>query len=403
MLHLAKRITIATLILVITLIVVDLVLHGAARLSPRIDQVTAFLQQKIPDARLGHRPNPRYPGHDDNGFRNPGVPTSAFAVALGDSHTYGSGVQSEQAWPRVLAELSGRSVYNMGLGGYGPVHSLLLWEEALAFQPEVVIEAIYAGNDLHDAFSLVYHGGQLPELKTGDVNQRQMILQEEQAIPIHQQIGKTYHRGKTKSALRLAVKAWFIEHSRVVGLLRRAQLELSRWRKADEQPLDRDERWQREEAFAAKHAGYARAFSTGSARTIFTPEYRLVALNRDDPRIREGERIILEAIRRMHGMAARDGIRFVVLLIPTKELVFSEQAKQFDDAAYQALVRYERQFWQVTRNYLQANAIEYVDSLPALQAELEAGIQPYHMNYDGHPTATGQRAIARAVNSYLGM
>ena len=73
-LRLAKKIVFATLTLVITLVVVDLVLHGAARLSPRIDQVTAFLSAKIPDAQLGHRPNGR-PVRD-------GLPVSCGEQAL---------------------------------------------------------------------------------------------------------------------------------------------------------------------------------------------------------------------------------------------------------------------------------------------------------------------------------
>lgn len=401
MLRLAKKAFVATLTLAITLVIVDLVLHGAARLSPPIDRVTAFLSAKIPDARLGHRPNPRYPGHDENGFRNPAVPETAYAVALGDSHTYGSGVASEQAWPRVLADLSGREVYNMGLGGYGPVHSLLLWEEALAYRPELIIEAIYAGNDLHDAFSIVYHRGQLPELKTGDPGQQQLIGQTEQADPLARKVGKTYRRGRTKSALRMAIKGWLIEHSRVVGLLRRTQFELSRWQKAREPAPSAEEKWAEAQAFAAKHPEYARAFSSGSARTIFTPAYRLVALDNDDPRIREGGHIIREAVGRMHRLAADGGIRFIVLLIPTKELAFGELAQQMDAPAYQDLLRNERQFWQETKAFLEKNSIEYVDTLQPLRAELEAGKQPYRMSYDGHPNAHGQETIARALYSYL--
>ena len=201
--------------MIISLVVTDLVLHGLASVSPRINEVVSILSAKIPDGRLGHRPNPAYPGHDAKGFRNPQLPGSAHVVALGDSHTYGSGVKSEQAWPRVLESLLEQPVYNMGLGGYGPVHSLLLWDEAADLKPAVVIEAIYAGNDLHDSFKMVYKRGQLPELKTIDKNLQEVIAQAEVSESIGKRVSIMYRRGKTKSKTRLAIKAWLAEHSKI--------------------------------------------------------------------------------------------------------------------------------------------------------------------------------------------
>ena len=82
-------------------------------------------------------------------------------------------------------------------------------------------------------------------------------------------------------------------------MLRRTQYELKRYRKANEPTPSPEQEWRKAQAFAAKHAKYAQAFSNSSARTIFTSEYRLSALNLEDPRIREGQRISLEAIRQM--------------------------------------------------------------------------------------------------------
>ena len=163
-----KQITFATITVVVTLVILDLVLHLVANLSSSVNEATSILSAKIPDQKLGHRPNPAYPDHDEKGFRNPKVPETTDIVALGDSQTYGSGVRAEQSWPRVLESISALSVYNMGLGGYGPVHSFLLWDEAMELKPEIVIEAIYAGNDLHDAYSIVYNNGKANEFRTND-------------------------------------------------------------------------------------------------------------------------------------------------------------------------------------------------------------------------------------------
>jgi hypothetical protein len=162
-----------------------------------------------------------------------------------------------------------------------------------------------------------------------------------------------------------------------------------------------EEKWQKARRSAAKNPQYATEFSNASSRTIFTPEYRLTALNLDDPRIREGLRISLEAIRRMQQLARRDGIRFVVLLIPTKEFVFSEQAKDIAAPNYHTLVQNERRFWESVKSYLETHSIEFIDAVPPLKSELEAGAQPYQISYDGHPNEHGQRTIAQAVYDYL--
>src|SRR5262245_45630584 len=74
----------------------------------------------VPDKILGGVPASRTSGFDEWGFRNKQVPSSVDIVAIGDSHTYGNTAKMAEAWPQVLGGLTRRSVYNMGLGGYGP-------------------------------------------------------------------------------------------------------------------------------------------------------------------------------------------------------------------------------------------------------------------------------------------
>jgi len=111
--------------------------------------------------------------------------------------------------------------------------------------------------------------------------------------------------------------------------------------------------------------------------------------------------VALEATRQLNQLASRDGIRFIVLLIPTKEFVFSEQAEGVTSQNYHALVRNELQFWQETKFFLEDHSILYIDALLPLQAELETGFPPYRITSDGHPNKHGYRAIAGAINSYL--
>src|SRR6185295_16150694 len=139
-------------------------------LAPRRSNILsrAWTPITVEDPRLGIRPNPKYPEHDEKGFRNASVPKEAFVVAMGDSHTYGTGVRRNQNWPSQLAAATGRTVYSIASGGWGPTQSLLLFDEALAFHPKLIVEATYDGNDLYDSFANVYYDHQLPDLKTAD-------------------------------------------------------------------------------------------------------------------------------------------------------------------------------------------------------------------------------------------
>jgi hypothetical protein len=356
--------------------------------------------ESVRDARLGTRPNPSYPGHDRNGFRNTGVLPKVDVIAFGDSQTYGANVDAKYAWPRQLEAILGRRIYSMAWGGWGPVHSLILLDDAFSLQPKIVIEAFYAGNDLYDSFNIVYRGRQFPELKSADFRMRESIKQAESSELIQKQIFRIAEMRTTpiQSDGDVGVipdaRTWLSDHSKVYGLIRRARYELVRLY------TDRQTDWEKAKAFAAAHAEFCEVFSTGELKTVFTPEYRFSALNLQDPRIAEGVRIAHRAINTMKEVAAKRSIRFIVLLIPTKELVFQELYSS-PSASYRRVTENEAEFWKITKKFFDVNRIEYLDALPALRAQLLAGIQPYPVSDDGHPNEHGHLAIAKLVAAYL--
>jgi hypothetical protein len=382
-----------------------------ARLSPRVETLLALpeagptVPPTIPDERLGHRPNPAYPQHDRNGFRNPQVPARAHMVVLGDSQTYGSGVAAEQAWPRQLEAMIGETVYSMAYGGWGPAHSLLLWDEALALSPAIVVEAFYAGNDLFDAFDLVYNKGQLPELRSPDPDVQERVRSAEALEPIASRVSRMFHMGATLPAEKgarpragLSPRRLLSRRSSVYGLLRRTRHEAQRLLLA--RGVDPEGAWREARAFAEANPTYCQVFSDGALRTVFTSEYRLSALDLKDARIGEGLRISLEAMRRMQEAATARGIRFLVVLLPTKEAVFGPVWRD-PPASYRTLSENEERLWSMTRHYLEDHGIAHVDGLPALRQQLAAAAQPYPVSYDGHPNEHGHQAIARLVAAHL--
>ena len=399
-----KNIIFTALTVLLVIIFLEVTLNLLAHTSYQVAYLlgSPWATMAVHDERLGNRPNPAFPEHDRNGFRNPEVPAKADVVALGDSQTYGTGVKPEEAWPWRLEQMIGKTVYSMAFGGYGPVHSLILWDEVMVSDPKIVIEAFYAGNDLVDAFNIVYNNNQRVGLKSSDPQVQATVRELEESESIREQVSRIFHMGVTNvqsNNTSTRTKSFHItflsEHSRIYGLLRRMKYELSHFNKPTQDP------WEHAKAYAEKHSAYTQVFKNGQFRTIFTPEYRFTALNLKDPRIAEGSKIVLRALQRMKELATDSNVRFIVLLIPTKELVFQELSKNLPSPAYHSLTDNEVTLWNITKGYLKRNGIEYIDALPALRQQLVSGVQPYQVSTDGHPNEHGHKAIATLIAAYL--
>lgn len=366
------------------LVILELSLNVLCLVSESVATLTATRQRypAVADPLLGRKPNPEHPEHDASGFRNEIVPETAFVVALGDSQTYGTGVMRRQAWPQQLAQRSGISTYNMAFGGYGPLHSLALFDRAVTLKPRIIIEAFYAGNDLRDCFHMVYRKRQFVEMESAD----QQLLTEIRRLQWEKPL---WHRTVDLGSMEFLAS----KYSRTYGLL---------WavKRGTYNRL-----WSTHRRKALSSGARQLVFDVPPWRTIFKTLKRRAVLDLRDARIREGYRLALDAIRRMHDRATEAGIKFVVLLIPTKELVFSEVLQPGSEVltdTYWSLVQTEREIMERTKVMLEREGIDFVDALPALQHCLEENRQPYPNSDDGHPNAIGQAAIADAVHSALG-
>lgn len=352
------------------------------------DRRPAGIPATLPDPRLGVRGNPAHPEHDAHGYRNPAVPEHAEIVALGDSQTYGSGVAPDEAWPRRLADLTGHSTYGIAHGAWGPAHGLLVWDQVADLEPDVVIEALYWGNDLFDVFDMVWARGVLPELGSAaaDLGDRLAELEEEEPLAGRalRITGALHAAARSREGLR---------RSKLFGLYRRLRGEIARRRRTA------DDEW-RLECARTRRDRNGEVFEARGLRTVFTPRYRLVGLDRKDARIVAAHRAALEALRRLESRAGESGSRFVVALVPTKEAAFSGIVAD-PTPAFRRMVTQERAWNDETAAWLTANGIDYVDLRPALAASIANGVNPYFESRDGHPNATGHEIIARTLAARL--
>lgn len=332
----------------------------------------------IGDPALGHRIKPDTTGHDALGFRNAVVPTQADIIAIGDSMTYGFGVARDGTWPRQLGTLLNEPIYNLGLGGYGPLQYLYLAQhQARKLRPKLMIVGLNLGNDFIDAYSAA---NQIPYWSSWREATSPAGRESE-----HQRAAEAEPK-KRFAALR----DWLYHQSVLYSMLRVTV-------------LVRFASWE-QERMAGQVAPELRMLwvdpSDHAVRTIFTPRLRLSALDPQLPSVQQGLRITKRAFSSMKGEANTLGVQLLVVLIPTKERVYCSYVKSSSDPLPSTLVRLcdsEDRLKEDLLKFLATEKIANVDVTTAMEAAVRKHVQIYPKEADGHPQASGHHVIARAI------
>lgn len=352
-------------------------LQVATRLSPACDQA-------IHPWRPPRATGPRTPPVID--VRAPDI------AVIGDSQTYGTGVELPEAWPALVGKALGREVHNFAWPGHGPVEYRKRGGEALAARPRLLIVGVYTGNDLLDGFQSAW---------------RNEGNEEERGLAHAPGAGARERASSADAEARAVAPAWtpppleserpsafraVLDRSALGALLRSAL-----WRLRGTKATDPRDRWDRWLAVARAAPGRYLVVETPAWRTILSPAYRFLTLDPEDPRIQAGAAIAESALEDLGGRCGAAGVRLLVVLIPTKEAVFDPF---LDDGLRTPACRQLAAAEAVARDRLKAccrrSGIECVDVLPALQSVLREA-NPYFERPDGHPAAAGHRAIAAAV------
>ena len=347
--------------------------EGVLRIA--FDEVNFLTPELEDDPILGKRIKPNSAGHDDWGYRNRTVPSSADIVAIGDSQTYGVSAVADQSWPVWLSRILDRPVYNLALGGYGPIHYLYLLDpRALTLQPDIVLVGLYLGNDLSDAFNLVYSFDYWEFLRNTELNEQ-----------TDQRIEAAFNQ---PSGAVFRLKKYFGQNSILYRLI--TEIVGNKYRYLEKRYFAGSDEliW----------------LETDQVKTAFTPRKRLNAVDLTDARVREGQRLSLEAIDRMQQICQREGIRLIVVLIPTKESVYASQLKNQTESPHyesiRSLISFESQVASTAKDFFKDHEIEVVDTLPSLRdAASHRQINP--SNEDGHFISEGYRVIANRVAEYI--
>lgn len=292
--------------------------------------------------------------------------------------TYGVGAVRDGSWPHQLSILMHEPIYNMALGGYGPLHYLYLAEhEAKKLRPRLLLVGFYFGNDLIDAYIAAHHnpfwyGWREAGSSNGDKSEYQRSWEAEPK--------------KHFAALR----DWLSRHSVLYSMLRVTVLpRLAAWerdRAALQVTPDRQMIWI--DPFGQ------------SVRTIFTPQLRLSALDPQLPSVQEGLRITKRAFASLKRDADAQGAQLLVILIPTKERAYCRYLKDSGQHIPNTLIRLcdaEGRVKEDLVHFFATSKIAYVDVTAAMEEQIYRHVQIYPTDSDAHPQVTGYSVIAHAV------
>jgi lysophospholipase L1-like esterase len=289
---------------------------------------------------------------DARGFRNQGPwPERADVVAIGDSLTYGYGVDADDAWPSILQRALAAPVVNLGLIGAGPQQYRRVYEVFGApLSPKLVLVGVFPENDFQDA-------GFFDTWLRSGVGGNYMVWRD------------TGRRDPSRTGPSARVRATV---AGAYAIARRSYL----FNLVD---AARRSRARRDEVVYTFPDGGSlhltpRGFDKRTAGAVSgRPAYRLA----------------IDALRALADEAGRSGTRVVMVLQPSKEEIHLP-----------LLGIPARDPAESLRRAFAESRIDYIDLLPVFRDRARRG-QRLFFQEDNHPNRDGYRLIAETVLQYL--
>jgi len=346
------------------------------------------------DPVLGHRILPFQSGHDSRGFRNAEATGDFPVVCIGDSQTYGDGIRRKSAFPQQLGRIIHKRVYNMAMGGYGPVQYYHLLNQAKELHPQKIIIAFYLGNDLLDAYYMLERLDHWKWLAADLGPDKQLDAIPLCTLPCTPVDTDDMFYAPDIITLKLKESGSLLW--RVHSFLRLHSAFYSLQYASVMKPLVQ-RIFERE-----KHLHYPGAFACGAVDTIFTPGTNLRRVDLGAQRVRQGILITRRIIKLMAGKYPKNELMMV--FIPTKEAVYYQYLKNKQVSLpneYTCSVYCEKEITKYLTNAMTAAGLQVVDLFPALEKAVMEGRQIYHSSTDGHLNVAGSNLVASCLAQAL--
>lgn len=277
---------------------------------------------------------------DEKGFRNPGPwPSAADIVVVGDSWTFGYGVEDREAWvAQVDRRLPGTSIVNLGLIGGAPQQYGRIYEIfGRPLRPKLLIYGLFPGNDLHDARQF----------------ENWLVAESPGNYDVWRFFG-----GQVPGSRSLLARSYLLQSIRSI------------W-KGLRTPFS-GETIEFDDGRRLRLAPGVLAASVAVAKPDH-PDFQLV----------------MDSVEHARNLAVEDGSEFLVLLYPTKEEVYLPLLGKPTPAMIPPFVE-----------ELERRGISFLDLTKPFQERARAGARLY-FEIDGHANGAGSAVIADALVEHL--
>lgn len=357
------------------------------------------LSKLIPDENLLHKIPANTYGHDADGFRNVRVPEQTDIVAIGDSWTWGVNAERSQSWPSRLAALTGKNVYNMGMGGYGPAQYWFLNKRSKSLSPELVVIGLYLGNDMIDAENVVYRLDAYADFRDPTYAASDKEYKVGEKIRELNRLKKEWISKRMAKQARETLSGWaglLLRYSAVARLAARAELAPVTTLKELEFMAFKD--------WARQAPDHTIVIDGKYLKTILHPSEHLFAVDLDNPRIREGVALTKKILLSLRQSLEAEGTGLLILILPSKELAFAHivmKQGQPVGEMFSKAVRMEERIREDLFSFMELNKIAMIDALPVLRDAVESGVDVFPKDGDTHPLPAGYRLIAEKVYEKL--
>jgi lysophospholipase L1-like esterase len=303
---------------------------------------------------------------DGHGFRNAQPwPETAEIVTVGDSMTFGYGVEDDQSWPALVAKnLSPNRLINLGLNGAGPHQYLRVYETfGTRLHPKVLIVGFLVRNDFWDADMFdrwLKSGARVNYMVWRDFGRPRST-----SLNLNQPIGDLIVSILWRCHL-------LASNSRLYNFLHHVRKSLKK---------------------------YLQGYGLSELKTFQAPEGTQLQLDlggfmNQAAIAQPGNRafdITVETLQQLNSIARANGTKVVVILQPSKEEVYLPLMGE---------TNFDADPGRPLRVKLEEVGIPYLNLLPDFRSRAAKG-EVLFFEVDGHPNARGYALIAELVVAHL--
>jgi lysophospholipase L1-like esterase len=274
---------------------------------------------------------------DSTGFRNPVTPTTLDIAFLGDSFVWGFGVERSETWVESVGKLTRRETASYGQSGFSSWQYAQVFDRYIApRKPRLVIWSFFA-NDLDPV--------------------RDRVLTAQAAVSFQE------------------LRFWLDSNSLVYRLLK---FIIQGAYFSDQQPI---------------------SYRDSDVDFVLFPLTHNF-LSPQDPNYQPGLTQLQDGIRHVQQQCKTLDCQLVVVLIPTKEMVYLPRVQKAFTPEQKQLVTGAFTTYRQVDAFLTQQGVRHYDLTPDFQKAAQKGPQLY-FRIDGHWNAQGHQVAAQILERYL--